>query len=56
MLNTVRITAIQVVGTVIFVTLASYAFARMGLLGGVNFAILLATLMIPAIVQNLPNF
>ncbi|MCO5189724.1 MAG: carbohydrate ABC transporter permease [Anaerolineae bacterium] len=57
MLNTVRITAIQVVGTVIFVTLASYAFARMEFVGReLIFAILLATLMIPAIVQNLPNF
>lgn len=57
MYNTVRITAIQVVGTVIFVTMAAYAFARMEFVGReLIFAILLATLMIPSIVQSLPNF
>lgn len=53
----VKITAITVAGTVIFATLTAYAFARMNFIGkNVLFGILLATLMIPGIVQNLPNF
>ncbi len=53
----VKITAITVAGTVIFATLTAYAFARMNFVGkDILFGILLATLMIPGIVQNLPNF
>ena len=56
MMNSVRITLISVTGTVIFATLAAYAFARMDFIGKeLMFAILLATLMIPGIVMNLPN-
>ena len=57
MWNSVRITVITVAGTLIFATLTAYAFARMNFVGkDLIFAILLATLMIPGIVQNLPNF
>ncbi len=56
MWNSVRITIISVAGTVLFATLAAYAFARMEFAGKeVMFAILLSTLMIPGIVQTLPN-
>ncbi len=56
MANSVRITLISVTGTVIFATLAAYAFARIDFVGKeLVFAILLATLMIPGIVMNLPN-
>lgn len=56
MMNSVRITLISVTGTVLFATLAAYAFARMDFVGKeLMFAILLATLMIPGIVMNLPN-
>lgn len=55
--NTVKIVLIQVTGTVFLATLTAYAFARMEFVGkDVLFAIMLATLMIPGIVQNLPNF
>ena len=55
--NTVKLAAIQVTGTVIFCTLAAYAFARIDFIGREPlFAFMLSTLMIPAIVQNLPNF
>lgn len=57
MINTVKLTLITVSGTLIFATLTAYAFARMDFVGkNVVFAIMLATLMIPGIVQNLPNF
>lgn len=56
MWNSVRITIISVIGTVVFATLAAYAFARMEFAGkNLIFAILLSTLMIPSIVQTLPN-
>lgn len=56
MWNSIRITIISVAGTVIFATLAAYAFARMKFAGkNLLFAILLSTLMIPGIVQTLPN-
>jgi ABC-type glycerol-3-phosphate transport system permease component len=56
MWNSVKITAISVAGTVIFATLAAYAFARMDFAGKeLMFGILLSTLMIPGIVQTLPN-
>lgn len=55
--NTVKLVAISVTGTVIFATLTAYAFARMEFAGkNIIFGIMLATLMIPEIVQNLPNF
>ncbi len=57
MINTVKIVAISVTGTIIFATLTAYAFARMDFTGkNVIFAIMLATLMIPGVVQDLPNF
>lgn len=53
----IKITGITVLGTVIFATLTAYAFASMNFVGkNVLFGVLLATLMIPGIVQNLPNF
>lgn len=56
MWNSVKITFISVAGTVIFATLAAYAFARMDFSGKeLLFGILLSTLMIPGIVQTLPN-
>ncbi|PID87097.1 MAG: ABC transporter permease [Chloroflexi bacterium] len=56
MWNSIRITLITVAGTMICATLAAYAFARMEFAGKeLMFAILLATLMIPGIVMNLPN-
>lgn len=56
MFNSIKITAITVAGTVILATLAAYAFARMDFAGkNLLFAILLSTLMIPGIVQTLPN-
>lgn len=56
MWNSVKITVISVAGTVIFATLAAYAFARMQFAGKeLLFGILLSTLMIPGIVQTLPN-
>jgi ABC-type glycerol-3-phosphate transport system permease component len=56
MWNSVKITLISVAGTVIFATLAAYAFARMSFAGKeLLFGILLSTLMIPGIVQTLPN-
>ena len=57
MVNTIKLVIIQVTGTVIFATLAAYAFARMEFVGKeILFAVMLATLMIPGIVLNLPNF
>ncbi len=56
MWNSIRITLISVAGTMICATLAAYAFARMEFVGKeLVFGILLATLMIPGIVMNLPN-
>lgn len=56
MWNTVRLVAITIVGTLLFGILAAYAFARMEFVGrDLLFSIMLATLMIPGIVINLPN-
>lgn len=56
-MNSVKITAITVVGEVIFCTLAAYAFARMEFPGkGFLFAALLSTLMLPEAVTWVPNF
>jgi len=55
--NTLRIVLITVAGTVTFCTLAAYAFARIQFAGReLLFALMLATLMIPDIVTDLPNF
>lgn len=55
--NSVRITAITVVGEVIFCTLAAYGFARMEFPGkNFLFAALLSTLMLPEAVTWVPNF
>ncbi len=55
--NTLRIVVITVAGTVTFCTLAAYAFARIKFTGReLLFALMLATLMIPDIVTDLPNF
>ncbi len=57
MLNSVKITLIQVSGTLVLATLSAYAFAKMEFVGKkLLFAILLSTLMIPGVVTNLPNF
>jgi ABC-type glycerol-3-phosphate transport system permease component len=55
--NTVRIVAITVVGLLIVSPLAAYAFARMEFPGrNMLFGVMLATIMVPEMVQNLPNF
>lgn len=56
-INSVLITAITVVGIVLFSTLAAYAFARMEFFGkNFLFSLLLATIFIPEMVLLLPNF
>lgn len=55
--NTIRIVAITVAGTLTLCIPAAYAFARMNFMGrDLLFALMLATLMIPDIVTDLPNF
>jgi ABC-type glycerol-3-phosphate transport system permease component len=55
--NTVIIVAITIGGLLIFTPLAAYTFARMEFPGkNVLFGIMLATLMVPEMVINLPNF
>ncbi len=57
MWNTVRIVTITILGLLLFSVPAAYAFARMDFPGrNLLFAAMLATLMIPEMVQNLPNF
>lgn len=56
-INTFQIVLITVSGLVVFCTLAAYAFARMRFPGrNLIFGIMLATLMVPEMVQQLPNF
>lgn len=56
-INTFQIVAITLAGLITFCTLAAYAFARMDFPGrDLLFAIMLATLMVPEMVQTLPNF
>jgi ABC-type glycerol-3-phosphate transport system permease component len=56
-INTIIITAITITGLVTFSPLAAYAFARMEFPGkNVLFGVMLATLMVPEMVTNLPNF
>jgi ABC-type glycerol-3-phosphate transport system permease component len=56
-INSVLITVITLAGEVIFSILAAYAFARMKFPGrDILFALLLATIMIPAMVLIIPNF
>ncbi len=55
--NSVRITLITLAGELVFSILAAYAFARMRFPGrDLIFAILLSTMMIPAMVLMIPNF
>jgi len=55
--NSIIITGITIIGTLIFSTLAAYAFARIEFPGrNAIFALLLSTLMIPATVTMIPNF
>jgi ABC-type glycerol-3-phosphate transport system permease component len=55
--NSVKITAITLVGEIIFCTLAAYAFARMEFPGKTFlFNLLLATLMLPEAVIWIPNY
>jgi ABC-type glycerol-3-phosphate transport system permease component len=55
--NSVIIATLTVSGTLVFSTLAAYAFARMQFPGkGFIFTLLLATLMIPEAVVWIPNF
>ncbi|MEZ4770186.1 MAG: carbohydrate ABC transporter permease [Caldilineales bacterium] len=57
MWNSVRITVITLAGEMVVSILAAYAFARIKFPGrDVIFALLLATLMIPAMVTIIPNF
>ena len=54
--NSVRITGISVLGTLLFCIPAAYAFARMNFLGkNVLFGVMLSTMMIPGIVTLVPN-
>ena len=54
--NSVRITGISVIGTLLFCVPAAYAFARMKFLGkNVLFGVMLSTMMIPGIVTLVPN-
>ena len=56
-ITTIKITAITLVGSVSFSTLAAYAFARIKFPGrDVIFGLLLSTMMIPAMVTIIPNF
>ncbi len=56
-MNSVKITLITVIGTLVFCTLAAYAFARMEFPGKTFlFALLLSTLMLPEAVTWVPNF
>jgi len=56
-INTVIIATLTVSGTLVFSTLAAYAFARMHFPGkSFIFTLLLATLMIPEAVVWIPNF
>jgi ABC-type glycerol-3-phosphate transport system permease component len=55
-INSILITVITLVGELIFSILAAYAFARIDFPGkNAIFAMLLATLMIPAMVTTIPN-
>lgn len=57
MWNSTRITAIAVVGELLFCVPAAYAFARMTFRGrDLLFGIMLATMMIPAIATLIPNY
>jgi ABC-type glycerol-3-phosphate transport system permease component len=57
MWNSVRLTAITLVGILIVSTMAAYAFARMQFPGrNLLFALLLSTMMIPETVTMIPNF
>jgi ABC-type glycerol-3-phosphate transport system permease component len=57
MWNSVRLTAITLVGILIVSTLAAYAFGRMDFPGrNFLFAVLLSTMMIPETVTMIPNF
>jgi ABC-type glycerol-3-phosphate transport system permease component len=57
MWNSVRLTAITLVGILIVSTLAAYAFARMQFPGrNLLFVLLLSTMMIPETVTMIPNF
>ncbi len=56
-MNSVKLTAITVVGELVFCTLAAYTFARMEFPGkGFLFALLLSTLMLPEAITWVPNF
>ena len=56
-ITSVKITAITLIGSVSFSTLAAYAFARIKFPGrDVVFGLLLSTMMIPAMVTIIPNF
>jgi len=57
MWNSVRLTAITLIGILIVSTLAAYAFGRMTFPGrNFLFALLLSTMMIPETVTMIPNF
>lgn len=57
MWNSIRITAITMIGILIVSTLAAYAFARIKFPGkDLMFALLLSTMMVPETVTMIPNF
>lgn len=56
-MNSIIITLITLTGSLIFSTLAAYAFARIQFPGrDLIFGVLLSTMMIPAMVNIIPNF
>jgi ABC-type glycerol-3-phosphate transport system permease component len=56
-INSVQITVITLIGEIMFSVLAAYAFARMRFPGrDFIFGVLLSTMMIPAMVNIIPNF
>jgi ABC-type glycerol-3-phosphate transport system permease component len=55
--NTVKVTAITLLGQVVFCTLAAYAFAQLEFPGkGFLFALMLSTLLLPEAITWVPNF
>ncbi|MFO7682793.1 MAG: carbohydrate ABC transporter permease [Chloroflexota bacterium] len=55
--NTIKVTAITLLGQVVFCTLAAYAFAQLEFPGkNLLFAMLLSTLLLPEAITWVPNF
>lgn len=55
--NTLTITAINVIGTLIVASMAAYAFARIDFAGRrFWFAVVLSTMMLPSVITMVPNY